>query len=108
MRRFWLRLHRWLALVLGLPLALVALLGASLVVLKPLDRWLNAELFSVPAGPAAPDLLERTRRQLLAEFGPGASLVLRPVKSLPKRSQKKPDIIVLDEQPETSEGTQHQ
>ena len=78
MRRFWLRLHRWLALVLGLPLALVALLGASLVVLKPLDRWLNAELFSVPAGPAAPDLLERARRQLLAEFGPGASLVLRP------------------------------
>jgi uncharacterized iron-regulated membrane protein len=78
MRRFWLRLHRWLALALGLPLAIVALLGSSLVVLKPLDRWLNAELFSVPAGPAAPDLLERTRRQLQAEFGPGASLVLRP------------------------------
>jgi uncharacterized iron-regulated membrane protein len=78
MRRFWLRLHRWVALALALPLIVVALLGSSLVVLKPLDRWLNAELFSVPAGPAAPDLLERTRRQLLAEFGPGASLVLRP------------------------------
>lgn len=78
MRRFWLLLHRWLALALGLPLVVVALLGSSLVVLKPLDRWLNAELFSVPAGPAAPDLLERTRRQLKAEFGPGASYVLRP------------------------------
>jgi uncharacterized iron-regulated membrane protein len=78
MRRFWLLLHRWLALALALPLILVALLGSSLVVLKPLDRWLNAELFSVPAGPAAPDLLERTRRQLQAEFGPKASFVLRP------------------------------
>lgn len=78
MRRFWLKLHRWLALALALPLIAVALLGSSLVVLKPLDRWVNAELFSVPAGPAAPDLLERTRRQLQAEFGPGASFVLRP------------------------------
>lgn len=56
----------------------VALLGSSLVVLKPLDRWLNAELFSVPACTPAPDLLERTRRQLQAEFGPEASFVLRP------------------------------
>lgn len=78
MRRFWLRLHRWLALALALPLIAVALLGSSLVVLKPLDRWRNAELFSVPAGPAAPDLLERTRRQLTAEFGPATALVLRP------------------------------
>lgn len=77
MRRFWLKLHRWLALALALPLIVVALLGSSLVVLKPLDRWLNAELFSVPAGPAAPDLLEQTRRQLRAEFGPDASFVLR-------------------------------
>lgn len=77
-RRFWLKLHRWLALALGLPLIVIALLGASLVVLKPLDRRLNAELFGVPAGPAAPDLLERARHQLLAEFGPRTSLVLRP------------------------------
>lgn len=78
MRRFWLKLHRWLALALGLPLIVVALLGSSLVVLKPLDRWLHPELFRVPAGPAAPDLLERAHRQLQAEFGPGASFVLRP------------------------------
>ena len=78
MRRFWLRLHRWLALALGLPLAIVALLGSSLVVLKPLDRWLNAGLHRVPDGPAAADLLERTRARLLAEFGADASFVLRP------------------------------
>jgi uncharacterized iron-regulated membrane protein len=78
MRRAWLLLHRWLALALALPLIVVALLGSSLVVLKPLDRWLNAELFSVPAGPQAPDLLERTRARLEAEFGNGVSFVLRP------------------------------
>lgn len=78
MRRFWLLLHRWLALALAVPLVVVALLGSSLIVLKPLDRWLHAELFSVPPAPVAADLLERTRRQLRAEFGPQASFVLRP------------------------------
>ncbi len=78
MRRFWLKLHRWVALALALPLIVVALLGSSLVVLKPLDRWLNADLHRVPDGPAATDLLERTRARLLAEFGPTASFVLRP------------------------------
>lgn len=78
MRRYWLLLHRWVALSLGVPLAVVALLGSSLVVLKPLDRWMNAELFNVSAGSVAPDLLERTRRQLRAEFGSEASFVLRP------------------------------
>lgn len=78
MRRFWLLLHRWLALALALPLIVVALTGSALVVLKPLDRWWHAELFDVPAGPAAPDLLERTRQRLRGEFGPEASFVLRP------------------------------
>jgi uncharacterized iron-regulated membrane protein len=78
MRRFWLLLHRWLALALAVPLIVVALLGSSLVVLKPLDSWLNAGLHRVPEGPAATDLLERTRARLLAEFGAGASFVLRP------------------------------
>lgn len=78
MRRYWLLLHRWVALALGVPLAAAALLGSSLVVLKPLDRWMNTELFNVSASAPAPDLLERTRRQLRAEFGPNASFVLRP------------------------------
>ena len=78
MRRFWLLLHRWLALALALPLIVVALLGSSLVVLKPLDQWRHADLFSVPPEPAAADLLERTRQRLRAEFGPDDSFVLRP------------------------------
>lgn len=77
-RRCWLLLHRWLALALGVPLLVVALLGAALVVLKPLDRALNAALFAVPPGPAAPDLLETTRARLRAEFGRDAALTFRP------------------------------
>ncbi|MBB4844636.1 putative iron-regulated membrane protein [Paucibacter oligotrophus] len=77
LRRGWLRLHRWLALTLGLPLAVVALLGAVLLVLKPIDHWRHAELFSVAPGPAASDLLERVRQRLGAEFGPGAALTFR-------------------------------
>lgn len=78
MPRLWLLLHRWLALTVALPLIVVVLLGSSLVVLKPLDRWWNATLHSVPDRPAASELLERTRGRLVAEFGPGASFVLRP------------------------------
>ncbi len=78
LRRWWLRLHRWLALALGLPLAVVALLGSVLVVLKPVDHWLHAELFVVAPGPAATDLLERVRQRLVAEFGPSAALTFRP------------------------------
>jgi uncharacterized iron-regulated membrane protein len=78
MRRIWLIAHRWLALALGLPLLAVALLGSTLVVLKPVDRWLNAELFTVPAGAAAPHVLEQARLRLRTEFGPAATLVFRP------------------------------
>nr|WP_316639718.1 PepSY-associated TM helix domain-containing protein [uncultured Roseateles sp.] len=78
LRRWWLRLHRWLALTLGVPLAVVALLGSVLLVLKPIDRWRHAKLFVVAPGPAAPDLLERVRQRLGAEFGPAAALTFRP------------------------------
>jgi uncharacterized iron-regulated membrane protein len=78
-RRLWLRLHRWIALSLGLLLALIALLGAVLTVAQPLDRQANSALFRVPnAGPAHPELLERARARLQAEFGPGTALRFRP------------------------------
>ena len=78
-RRLWLRLHRWISLALALPLMLVALLGSLLVLLKPLDQqWLNRALFQVPAGAQAPDLLERSRERLQAEFGAGSALTFRP------------------------------
>ncbi len=78
LRRWWLRLHRWLALALGVPLAVIALLGSALVVLKPVDHWLHAELFVVAPGRAAPDMLERVRQRLGAEFGPAVTLTFRP------------------------------
>jgi uncharacterized iron-regulated membrane protein len=77
-RTWWLRLHRWLAWTLGLPLVLVALLGALLVVLKPLDRWWNAPLFRVAAAPPVPGLLESTRVLLTREFSGQAALTFRP------------------------------
>lgn len=44
MGRYWLILHRWAGLALGLFLAIQGLLGAWLVVAEPLDRWLHPEL----------------------------------------------------------------
>lgn len=79
LRRLWLKTHRWLALSLGLALALVALAGAALTVVEPLDRRAHPELFraSKAAGQVeAP--LESVRQALVAEFGAGVSLVLRP------------------------------
>lgn len=78
-RRLWLQAHRWLALSLGVPLALVALLGAALTVAKPLDRWLHAGLFrTAGAQPARERLLEPARQAIVAEFGPAAAVTFRP------------------------------
>lgn len=78
-RRLWLQLHRWLALILGVPLAFVALLGALLTVVKPLDHWAHPGLFKArTSAAAAPDVLGRTHGTLLAEFGSGAGLTFRP------------------------------
>lgn len=76
-RRAWLKVHRWTALSLGLPLALVALLGSMLVVARPLDRALHPELFVAGPGAASPVMLETARQVLTAEF-PRAALTLRP------------------------------
>lgn len=80
LRRVWFQAHTWLALSLGWLLALNALLGALLTVAKPLDQGFNAHLF-VQSGPAAeqpPASLESLRTRLMAEFGAGAHLTLRP------------------------------
>jgi uncharacterized iron-regulated membrane protein len=76
-RRWWLKVHRWTALSLGLPLALVALLGSLLVVARPLDRALHPELFAAGPGAASPWMLETARQALAREF-PRAALTLRP------------------------------
>lgn len=78
LRRHWLRLHRWAGLGAGLLLALVALSGALLIVLKPLDQWLNPALFAAPAPAAAPAPLEAVREALAARYGAQAGFTLRP------------------------------
>lgn len=80
LRRAWLQVHRWLALTLGLVLALTALLGALLTVARPLDRWANAHLFQAPPATAARLVtpLESAQLQLQREFGPTVSLTFRP------------------------------
>lgn len=76
LRQLWLRIHRWLALSVGWLLAMVAVMGAMLVVAGPLDRASHPELFEArSSGPAT--ALEPVRQRLLAEFGPAAALGFR-------------------------------
>lgn len=53
LRGLWLRLHRYLGLILGLPLALIGLSGSLIVFGWPLDAWLNRELTRVAVPPDA-------------------------------------------------------
>jgi uncharacterized iron-regulated membrane protein len=79
LRRLWLRLHRWIALGLGVPLALVALCGAALTVVEPLDHRAHPRLFVAAVGATSdPDVLEHARLRLRAEFGADAAFTFRP------------------------------
>lgn len=53
-RRLWLRLHRWLGLVLGLPVALLCLTGIALAYADDIDAALNPRLYPSPSAPAVP------------------------------------------------------
>jgi len=83
LRRLWLKIHRWIGLTLGPVLALTALLGAVLVVALPIDRYAHPGLFvargAADAATALP--LEPLRQRMAAEFGPDATLTLRPPRS---------------------------
>ena len=84
LRRLWLTVHRWVALSVGWVLALVALMGAILVVAQPLDRAAHPELFNAaaleqaPAADPAAASLDAIQRRLANEFGPAASFTFRP------------------------------
>lgn len=78
LRRIWLKAHRYCALTLGWLLACIALLGAVLTVAKPLDIWMNPQLFAAASTQAKPDLLESARRALVSEFGERATFTFRP------------------------------
>ncbi len=85
-RRVWIWLHRWVGLTLGMLLAAAALLGALMTVLRPLDEAMHPELFRAPPRAAASSAaveasstpLETLRRRMAAEFGPQATLTMRP------------------------------
>lgn len=85
-RRLWMWLHRWTGLTLGLLLAAAALLGALMTVLRPLDEALHPELFRAPARAAEASAaieasatpLETLRQRVAQEFGPKATMTIRP------------------------------
>lgn len=80
LRRLWLKLHRWVALAIGWALVLAGLLGALLVVAKPLDQWVHPELFRQPAQvkAAAAASLGEVKQRLDHQFGPGTAYTFRP------------------------------
>jgi uncharacterized iron-regulated membrane protein len=87
-------IHRWLGLVLALPLAAVALSGALLAAGKPLDVWLNRALFHVPAALTRTDTaaaaVDAVHADLLQRYGATASFTLR----LPQEPQESLRVFV--------------
>lgn len=94
MRRIWFKAHRWLALGVGWLLALVGLVGALLIVAKPLDQWSHPQFFKaepgIVASSAAAPTLESIRERLVATVGGKASFTLR----LPRQSDQTLWVIV--------------
>jgi len=67
MRKFWLRLHRYLGLTAALFLLLAGLTGAIIAYQQELDAWLNPHLFNSPGrGPllTTGELLARLQQTL--------------------------------------------
>lgn len=77
-RRWWLRLHRWVGLGLGVALVITALTGALLIVLKPIDGSMHPELFAGTDGGVGPAKLDAVHRALVERYGAGVSYTLRP------------------------------
>lgn len=77
-RRWWLRLHRWLGLAVGVALALAGLTGAGLIVLKPLDRQLHPALFAAATPDAPRASLDAVHRAVAERYGPQAGITMRP------------------------------
>lgn len=85
LRRWWLKVHRWLGLSLGMVLVLAATTGSAMLVADPLDEVANAHLFRV-ANPASVDH-GAVLRQARNAFGRNASLTLRPPREPDKSFQ---------------------
>jgi uncharacterized iron-regulated membrane protein len=95
LRRVLLHSHRWLGLLLVLPLGVPALSGTLLAAGKPLDEWLNRHLFLAP-GPAvatAPIQIDNIHAELTQRYGPRAGFTLR----LPQQAQQSLRVFVRAE-----------
>lgn len=87
LRRFWLRVHRWFALSVGWMLALQGLMGAALVVGRPVQVWMHPELYKAPVAmqhagqgeaQASQASLESVRQTLVSSFGRDTDFTFRP------------------------------
>jgi uncharacterized iron-regulated membrane protein len=83
-RAAWLRTaHRWLGLLLALPLGVLALSGALLAAGKPLDEWLQRPLFQALAATSSPsagsfnEALDLVHGDLRQRYGHDAGFTLR-------------------------------
>lgn len=104
-RQWWMAIHRYSGLAMMLFLAVAAATGCLLCFEKPLDAWLNPELFR-PSGPALVDpvqavvRLERDHPELVATYfpvhaAPGHNLTVS-VAAAPGRPPLGYDQIFLD------------
>ena len=104
-RQWWMAIHRYSGLAMMLFLAVAAATGCLLCFEKPLDAWLNPELFR-PSGPALVDpvqavvRLERDHPELVATYfpvhaAPGRNLTVS-VAAAPGRPPLGYDQLFLD------------
>jgi uncharacterized iron-regulated membrane protein len=77
LRRSLLLGHRWLGLLLALPLLLVAASGALLAAGKPLDEWLNRHLFQTATATSAAPAVDAVHAALRQRYGEDAGFTLR-------------------------------
>lgn len=75
-RRLWVTVHRWLGLTLGSILLVAAASGSAILIVDPLDKALNEQLFHVPESGFVD--YQAVQSKVKAETGPGVALTLRP------------------------------
>jgi uncharacterized iron-regulated membrane protein len=76
-RQLWLKIHRYIGLVLGLELSLVGLTGSLLVFHKTIDAWLNPRLLTTKergARTSIDNIFAAARAAVPQAVGPDASI----------------------------------
>ncbi|MXS81316.1 Uncharacterized iron-regulated membrane protein [Nitrosomonas eutropha] len=78
-RSFWVRLHRYVGLVIAVFLIALGLTGSVIAFERELDAWLNPELFHVPER-AVPVLSLDTLARHAQQFDPEAEIITIRIK----------------------------